>query len=141
MREIKFRFWDPDTKTMSLEHPDATIWNGLLVCEGDTVLMQFTGMKDRKGNEIYEGDILKETYGIGFSYYLCKIGNYDNQLTYEDNECGNGVYYDFLIGLHNGKPFHDGSLTNGMIYPRVDEMDVIGNIYENSELLESNDGS
>lgn len=58
MREIKFRAWDG--KKMDYDCRDSlSIWNGILVPEGDHVPMQFTGLKDKNGREIYEGDLLR----------------------------------------------------------------------------------
>lgn len=57
MRDIKFRFWDG--RKMQKDYRYATIWNGLLVCEGDTIPLQFTGLKDRFGEDIFEGDIVR----------------------------------------------------------------------------------
>ena len=83
MREIKFRAWDGDCKKMHSAKPLAiTFYNGLVSlqafsCEPDIprdindhrslnitslTLMQYTGLKDKNGVEIYEGDICKHRY-------------------------------------------------------------------------------
>lgn len=126
MREIKFRAWDVINKQM---YPVAfPTWNGatsgkrdfvhhtveLIEEDGDDkpILMQFTGLKDKKGVDIYEGDILQ---GGNNSRGQVKWGNcgfcFEN--TYRDESL------DYL---------HD--VTQGRI-------EIIGNIYEHPELLEA----
>lgn len=79
-REIKFRAWVIDGKTM-------VAWEDMLKCEeptqlehsftewfnekGNVILMQLTGLKDKNGKEIYEGDILKyNEFGEDVFYYV-----------------------------------------------------------------------
>jgi hypothetical protein len=57
MRQYKFRAWTG--KQMDYDYRDACLWNGILVAEGDTLLMQFTSIKDKTGRDIYEGDIVQ----------------------------------------------------------------------------------
>ena len=107
-REIKFRAWDkPNNKMVShryLEHHKS----GFRLFQNDEFeLLQYTELKDKNGNEIYEGDIV-----AGFDYY-------GEPLTWEvawewfDSETG------FNIGQDDDA-----------------EAEIIGNIYENPELLE-----
>ena len=70
-RELKFRAWDGEHKEMVqainwfIEIDDGTVWENINVCGEDDLheryvkLMQFTGLLDKHGREIYEGDIIK----------------------------------------------------------------------------------
>jgi uncharacterized phage protein (TIGR01671 family) len=69
MRKIKFRAWNTYAKEWQTEYVGLDCAGNLLGRSGDTdyvptpqaanVLMQFTGLKDKNGNEIYEGDIAR----------------------------------------------------------------------------------
>lgn len=114
MREIKFRCWDKlDNKIeyftfidMLSEVTRPSIHPGSL----DWELMQYTGLKDKNGKEIYECDIVKHTD--------CDIG----KVIFE-NGC-------FVVEERKNK-FLCYSLSDGS----DPYCEVIGNIYENPELL------
>lgn len=116
MREIKFRAWtEPENKMIN--------WNSLLRMnlynifvipeQCGVILMQYTGLKDKNGKEIYEGDIIQTeelTAVIEYSeIYAEYITTNTNQIQYEDEPLGD---------------------------LRGEEIEVIGNIYENPDLLE-----
>ena len=61
-RVIKLRGWTGHR--MDYDCRDVTVWNGLLVPEGDTIIMLSTGLLDATGREIYEGDIVRLGEGI-----------------------------------------------------------------------------
>ena len=64
-REIKFRMWDDDEKRMVDDNELAEDFGFCIFSKTDGghgmfgEVMQFTGLKDRLGKEIFEGDILK----------------------------------------------------------------------------------
>ncbi len=67
MREIKFRAWDKVEKQMITKNFGNFInFNGTVfhngMKQGDWTLMQYTGLKDKNGKEIYEGDIVQFEY-------------------------------------------------------------------------------
>lgn len=125
MREIKFRAWDLKNKKIipvamncvyrnrhSL-HGDIYIYQAEPFGESVRIeLMQFTGLKDSNGKEIYEGDIVE------FSDRLTKIRD------------ALGV-----VGFKNGSfIIYSGAITH---YRWIDyDVEVIGNTYENHSLLE-----
>ena len=149
MREIKFRAWDKEENEM--KYDNIYVWQGSLNQEitdlqSALVLLQYTGLKDKNGKEIYEGDILKNTYPAGYSTYEVQIGIFDNHEGYEDNERGCGVYLKQIFEHYYvekwkeqayDKWYGDGEekISNIFGYPNINKLEIIGNIYENPELL------
>ncbi len=123
MREIKFRAWDKDDKIM---------WENVIIADGQACLsegdidftdgdvgfsarlinnyelMQYTGLKDKNSKEIYEGDIVKLYSNVGRIIFIKGQYRIDPNI-----EIMNNIYHAVSLGL-----------------------EVIGNIYENGELLE-----
>lgn len=123
-REIKFRAWDKKNKNMMVVHSikfgsGGTPWiiDGYHYAE-DLILMQYIGLKDKNGEEIYEGDILKAADGF----------------------VGVVTYIDFraqFVGKNIGTSFeNEGFDTLYTKDGRFYSAEIIGNIYENPELLE-----
>lgn len=84
----------------------------------DIILMQFTGLKDKNGKEIYEGDVLRDDAS----------GNYPRNLWEVAWDADEAKFY--LEQLYEGK--RSGSSTR---YLDINGKSVFGNIYENPELL------
>ena len=124
MREIKFRAWDPASKVM---YPVEAInfcgrktvtvqYNPVKKFLMDNIrLMQYIGAKDKNGVEIYEGDIIRHQSG--------KYGT-DFVIQWSPILCGFTA-----VQVESGHP--SPQLNQGTMC----HFEVIGNIYENPELV------
>ena len=130
MREIKFRVWDTENKEMlrvqELDFED-TFYGGRLSIRTeqyndyfdieDMILMQYTGLHDKNGKEIWEGDIVNCQTKYGKAKAIIKfidgkfVAYWDSKITHPKN------------GHHIA------------CYDINKRFEVIGNIYDNKELL------
>ena len=134
-REIKFRAWDKDGQYMRTETPFDIHYNSKaeMFAKGeDVILMQFTGLHDKNGVEIYEGDILGVIWCDGFYCNHDESENYRGEI-YQVKYQGDNDYPAFDLSPH------PGSDANGLSEMKAVSCGykVIGNIYENPELLEA----
>lgn len=112
MREIKFRAWIPKENRMFTMYNEGFFAH----CDNnpDYIVMQFTGLLDKSGVGIYEGDIVKWNHGVG-----------------EDDIGVNEIIFQLgSFGLDDGGyiGYDMEALSHGIT-------EVIGNIYSNPELL------
>lgn len=123
MREIKFRAWDKNENSKAgmqsvseidfvseqahLGDREAGWWRTFEEC----VLMQFTGLKDKNGKEIYEGDIVEHRDGQGNPDWRYEV-------------CYTWARFQLKGNRHNLSEVYN-------------VCEIIGNIYENPKLLQS----
>jgi uncharacterized phage protein (TIGR01671 family) len=118
MREIKFRAWDSIQKNWTKSpYPIAAQFSetevGFDDDQGKYILMQYTGLKDKNGKEIYEGDI------------VCYVDN----IVVENI---GGYYRTEPEGIFVEVKIPDIYLFDESLY---EELEIIGNIYENPDLI------
>lgn len=120
----KFRAWDGIKKriflVLEIDYEnrlvsDETYWNTIPF--DDVKLMQSTGLRDKNGVEIFEGDIVR---------YECCPEIYVEEVIYDNKHCNFGTIDKY------GETFSFDALISDI---HVDWFEVIGNIYENPELL------
>jgi len=103
--------------------------HGVYLYDGDYELMQYTGLKDKNGKEIYEGDILLDNAHNGYQKRY--------KVIYRDNnsEEFNGPIAEYGFDLIN--PLGGGGfcMTVEKCFIESDELIITGNIYQNPELL------
>jgi len=124
-REIKFRAWDKNKRTMvnggsffdvsQTQGVDRWVFGMDVFNHPDNVeLMQYTGLEDKNGVEMYEGDIVNFSFRMGRN----EPQHFEGVLVEVDPIWGSTVSADDTYSLG-----------------RCHDIEVIGNIYENKELL------
>lgn len=134
MREIKFRIYDRENKHMVYSDKDCNNYLDNFFKEItddkyplltiDNPLMQYTALKDKNNKEIYEGDVLEYT---------------EDDIYLEDKKIKSKFSVKYKSTIDD-----DGNNYLGFYFPKECEIEnntinaeVIGNIYENSNLLEN----
>ncbi len=145
MREIKFRAWSIEGKQMLMDaqkmydglgewfdnhgkeidcyenFPTSSF--GSIICEakeGKIILMQFTGLKDKNGKEIWEGDL---------------VSCYHPTLLVEDRCVGKVTWHPIQHSKTFAAWYVQPKDKHAILMSHDVEYEVIGNIYENTELL------
>ena len=121
MRTIQFRAFD-DGKMIYPTGALSKLKRFINVIREDAIIMQFTGLHDKNGKEIYEGDILNVGENL-----VCEIVYVDKNV----EDYGDEIHCAFhaKVYIHNKTIPLDSYLKNNC--------EIIGNIHENPELLEN----
>jgi uncharacterized phage protein (TIGR01671 family) len=126
MREIKFRAWNKEKDIMyypKIGNPIVGVYDEEPL--EHYILMQYTGLKDKNGKRIYEGDIVKfrtERFGTGVSGEVTGI----KKIVFEN------CYYN----LEGCNVTCDNLESPQLSHMKEEELEVIGNVYETPELIE-----
>ena len=121
-RTIKFRVWD---KTLNKIHCWSAIENHFtfeeLLDDNFFEAMQYTGLKDKNGTEIYDGDYIRysmRTINGSIYTHVCRVFQHES-----------GTWR--IEGYHEDNHSYE---TKGTVYAAHLICEVIGNVYENQEL-------
>lgn len=146
-REIKFRAWDGLAETMiywdELIYPKnkhRSLLNLLVNLPQDhkSILMQYTGLKDKNGKEIYEGDIVRMLYTDWPSQCPNAEGRFEFSVEdYMKSISKNGVVVYRLDRYCLEFEDKHGNYYDHILEGAHGEKEIIGNIYQNPELLRS----
>lgn len=129
MREIKFRLWDQIRKEFLYSadlHYTKSFRDFGNNCFYDWLgsLSQYTGLKDKNGKEIYEGDIISDITAAGFDNQILEVMWSEYETKYVLAESGVNIRYNAYWNIP--RQYANSTTVSGKI---------IGNIYENRELL------
>ena len=120
MRPIKFRAWDKKEKMMvGLGNLDEIMLLGAISTKSildKYIVMQFTGLKDKNGNEIYEGDLIKSGTKAVTPFEVIYKKNFGARF--------------MLKGISHP---HNKVIWKSL--QKATKLEIIGNIYENKDLL------
>jgi uncharacterized phage protein (TIGR01671 family) len=111
-RPIKFRIWD---EKYHCWERGLMVYAENIICQG-RIFTQFTGLLDKNGKEIWEGDIVKYRYKFDEHGY---VQNLKDVIKWNEDCAAFGIGDDWVL-------FSDYGLSG---------IEVIGNVFENPELI------
>ena len=107
--KVKFRAWNKIDKVMITDLNSPVVFHGVLQHDEDDILMQFTGLTDKNGKDIYAGDMIR-----------CQNG-FDWEVMFDDRGC--------FVACDPEDNINSVLLDDY-------EFKVIGNIHQHSHLLD-----
>lgn len=125
LMSVKCMFFQ-DSEIEEFELNDALMNDYITAYPDDIELMQSTGLKDKNGKEIFEGDIVRTTRFLGRADEIGGFYEYDKEFI-------------GIVKQLEGFWVIDTGSDAVCLWTEIEENEIIGNIYENKEFLEVNE--
>ena len=90
---------------------------------------QYTGLTDKNGTKIFEGDIVKNEWCFIKGNSIVRFGEYKSRDSSNDYQCGHLVFY-----LEHISDFNKGAVRKDIMY-FANKCEIIGNVFDNPKLL------
>ncbi len=134
-REIKFRAWDKTLELM-VRPVMAEFDNGSWESRFDLEIMQYTGLKDKNGKEIYEGDAIGTHIDEHNLDYDGKPSQWVKVVTWDTEDAAFKILDMEVLTSFERHYVSDWSEDYwGFTQEDASDIEIIGNIYENPELI------